>query len=131
MASRVCCEQVSLPYASRVPLADVFKSTADIGAATELFERYTQAPAERLLRYRDLVIAQKRPRKVFVQPHLALGDDGNVVLEEFEASEAGPCVAAGVPAPWLGMRLSDPHPHRRATGMIASMVRRFGGTPVL
>jgi dipeptidyl-peptidase-3 len=67
----------------------VFKATADFTRGKELYEKYTSVPAH-LLKLRDIVLARKKPRQMFVQPHLAVnaaGDD--VELVEFPANVEG------------------------------------------
>lgn len=75
----------------------VFKATADFDSGKSLYDEYTSVNEE-MLSLREIVLARKKPRRIFVQPHLRLEND--VVLEEFEAS---------------------------ASGMIESFVRRFEG----
>ena len=55
-----------------------------------MFEAYSEVPAE-MLELRKVVMARKEPRKLLVQPHMRLADDGSgqVVLDQFEQSPAG------------------------------------------
>ncbi|KFY21608.1 hypothetical protein V493_07266 [Pseudogymnoascus sp. VKM F-4281 (FW-2241)] len=68
----------------------VYKSTADVAAGTELYERMTKVEqgfwAEKV---RGQVLKQKQPRKVFVQANTVLGEDGGVVLKVQETSLEG------------------------------------------
>ncbi|KAL5352276.1 hypothetical protein ACLOAV_002223 [Pseudogymnoascus australis] len=68
----------------------VYKSTADVVAGTELYERMTRVEqgfwAEQV---RGQVLKQKQPRKVFVQANTVLGEDGEVVLKVQETSLEG------------------------------------------
>lgn len=66
----------------------VFKSTADLQAGKELYERYTHVNDWFANKVRPEVIRQAKPRKVFVQANTFLqGDD--VVLKEYEATPEG------------------------------------------
>ena len=76
----------------------VYKATADYDAGKALYDKVTAVPDE-LLALRDVVLANKKPRQMFVQPHLDKDAQGKVTLKEFDAS---------------------------AEGMISSMVTRFG-----
>jgi len=50
----------------------VYKSTADFEAAKSMYmDKYSQVPAD-LLVLRDVVLAKKKERPLFVQPHLVL-----------------------------------------------------------
>ncbi|KFY35503.1 hypothetical protein V494_05841 [Pseudogymnoascus sp. VKM F-4513 (FW-928)] len=68
----------------------VYKSTADVAAGTELYDRMTKVEqgfwAEQV---RGQVLKQKQPRKVFVQANTILGDDGEVTLKVQETSLEG------------------------------------------
>ncbi|OBU01298.2 hypothetical protein VE01_00066 [Pseudogymnoascus verrucosus] len=68
----------------------IFKSTADVVAGTELYERMTRVEegfwAEKV---RGQVIKQKQPRKVFVQANTELGEDGEVAIKVQETSLEG------------------------------------------
>jgi len=66
----------------------VHKSLADLGAGTALFEKYSAVPPE-MAELREIVMARKEPRKLLIQPHLHLGEDGKVALKTFPASPAG------------------------------------------
>ncbi|KFY65035.1 hypothetical protein V497_01505 [Pseudogymnoascus sp. VKM F-4516 (FW-969)] len=68
----------------------VYKSTADVVAGTELYERMTKVEqgfwAEQV---RGQVLKQKQPRKVFVQANTVLREDGEVELKVQETSLEG------------------------------------------
>jgi len=66
----------------------VRKSTADGEGAREYYEKLTNPLPGWEGELRDLVIAKKQPRKIFVQPNLILAD-GDVQLKEYELSAAG------------------------------------------
>ncbi|XP_076354042.1 dipeptidyl peptidase 3 [Tachypleus tridentatus] len=69
----------------------VFKSTADVAKGKAMFERYSAVTAERpypFLKYRDVIMARKKPRKMFVQPNTFI-DDGKVELRNYDASHEG------------------------------------------
>ncbi|EDO43060.1 predicted protein [Nematostella vectensis] len=81
----------------------VFKSTADYASGKDLYDKYSAVDAH-FLEMRNIVLARKTPRRMFVQSHTTI-QDGVVSLKEFEAS---------------------------ASGMIASFIARFpGDDPVL
>lgn len=65
----------------------VFKATADVEAAKALYSRYTDVP-DSMLPLRDLVVANRKPRPMFVQPVTSVSDD-KVELKTFESSLDG------------------------------------------
>lgn len=66
----------------------VRRSTADGEGAREYYEKLTNPLPGWAGELRDLVLAKKQPRKIFVQPNLIV-DDGHVKLKEYELSPAG------------------------------------------
>ncbi|KAF8365301.1 dpt-1 [Pristionchus pacificus] len=55
-----------------------YKSTADVKGATALFHKYgSVGPTE--LKWRDICIAKRKPRRIFVQPNTKLTADGQNV----------------------------------------------------
>ena len=67
----------------------VFKATADFDSAKTMYDTYTTVD-ERMLKLRDEVIACRKPRKLFCQPHLQLNEDSQTVeMIEFPASDMG------------------------------------------
>eukprot|EP01027_Heterolobosea_sp_BB2_P001330 GEZU01002034.1.p1 GENE.GEZU01002034.1~~GEZU01002034.1.p1 ORF type:complete len:228 (-),score=98.48 GEZU01002034.1:314-997(-) len=78
----------------------VYKSTADVEAGAKMFNAYTAVPDE-FVRLRDVVIAKKQPRKIFVQANTTIatatatsttnnGDDDVIIqLVEYDASPEG------------------------------------------
>ena len=66
----------------------VYKSTADLKAGMELFEKMTHVDDWYMNKLRPEVIRQAKPRKVFVQANTVLEGD-SVVLKEYEATPEG------------------------------------------
>ena len=66
----------------------IFKSTADLKAGTELYEKMTDVNDWYKNKVRPEVIRQAKPRKVFVQANTFLEGD-KVVLKEYEATPEG------------------------------------------
>lgn len=67
----------------------IYKSTANVEAGTELYERMTNVEVEFWgKKVRDQVLKQKQPRKVFVQANTKIVD-GKVDLVEYEPSLEG------------------------------------------
>lgn len=64
----------------------VYKSTANVTAAQELFNAFSNVEDQWLL-WRDIVLANKRPRKMFTQPNIVL--NGDVQLKAYDASSEG------------------------------------------
>ncbi|KAI8808913.1 peptidase family M49-domain-containing protein [Cladochytrium replicatum] len=65
----------------------VYKSIADAETGTAMYNEITAVPHE-LLALRDIVLARKQPRKVFVQANTLI-QDGNVVLKDYPATAEG------------------------------------------
>lgn len=79
----------------------VHKSSGDVAAASALFSRYAQ-PTEPWTSWRAIVLANKRPRKMFVQSNTVLSaEKGEVVLRSYEAS------AEGLITSWIDGRFED------------------------
>lgn len=69
----------------------VYKSAGDIQAATALFDKYSEVSAEGrypFLKYWDIVMARKKPRRIFVQSNTVLNGE-KVDLKKYEASAEG------------------------------------------
>ncbi|CAN7936879.1 unnamed protein product [Ixodes hexagonus] len=69
----------------------LYKSTADVKSATELYDRYSEVSADGphpFLKYWDVVMARKKPRRIFVQANTMLEGD-KVQLRSYDASPEG------------------------------------------
>ncbi|KAF2018927.1 dipeptidyl-peptidase III [Aaosphaeria arxii CBS 175.79] len=66
----------------------IFKSTADVEAATKMYEEITTVEPFYENYVRPAVLKQKTPRKVFVQAN-TVEKDGKVQLKEYEATAQG------------------------------------------
>lgn len=66
----------------------IFKSTADLEAGTELYNKMTNVDDWYMNKVRPEVIRQAKPRKVFVQANTILEGD-EVLLKEYEATAEG------------------------------------------
>jgi dipeptidyl-peptidase-3 len=67
----------------------IYKATADVEAATKLYEDLTTVDAWWGGVLRDEVLRRKAPRKVFVQANTVLGEGGEVELKEYDATCEG------------------------------------------
>ncbi|KAJ3126300.1 hypothetical protein HK098_007683 [Nowakowskiella sp. JEL0407] len=65
----------------------IYKCSADVVKGAEMYNEITSVP-DSLLKWRDAVLKQRQPRKLFVQPNLSL-KDGKVELIEYETTCAG------------------------------------------
>ena len=66
----------------------IYKMSADIAAAREMYDRYTEVGTVWAEKIRPVVMSRKVPRKVFVQGN-TMENDGIVELKEYEASLEG------------------------------------------
>jgi len=66
---------------------NVYKAAADFKSAKAMYDHYTRV-GDDMLKLRAEVLKNRKPRKVFVQPHLKL-DLEDVTLLEFDPSPAG------------------------------------------
>lgn len=69
----------------------VFRSTANVRAATELYERYSEVSDKCQYPFRtywDIVMDRKKPRRIFVQSNTVLNGD-SVQLKEYEPTPEG------------------------------------------
>lgn len=68
----------------------VYKATADAVAGGKFYNDATAVDGEKWLRLRDLVIAKKQPRKIFVQLKTSLSTDSKqVLIKEYEPTLEG------------------------------------------
>lgn len=67
----------------------VRKSTADGAGAREFYTSLTTPLPGWEGEIRDLVLAKKQPRRIFVQPNTFVGDDGEIVFKEYPLTSAG------------------------------------------
>uniref|UniRef100_A0A7S0HT66 Dipeptidyl peptidase 3 n=1 Tax=Hanusia phi TaxID=3032 RepID=A0A7S0HT66_9CRYP len=67
---------------------NVYKATADVEEGIRMYKHYTSVP-EDMLELRNIVLAKKEPRKIFVQGVTCLTSDGQVDFKEFEATPYG------------------------------------------
>ncbi|KAK3115789.1 hypothetical protein LTR53_004520 [Teratosphaeriaceae sp. CCFEE 6253] len=67
----------------------VYKATADVAAGKKLYEDYTNVNEWYATKVRPQVLAQAKPRKVFVQANTTLTEGGKVELKEYEATPEG------------------------------------------
>ncbi|XP_022920138.2 dipeptidyl peptidase 3 [Onthophagus taurus] len=65
----------------------IYKSTSDIKAANNLFDTYTNV-VEPWIDWREIVLANKRPRKMFAQPNI-IRDGENTILHGYEPNTEG------------------------------------------
>ncbi|GFG31542.1 hypothetical protein Cfor_09198 [Coptotermes formosanus] len=70
----------------------VYKSTGDIAAAKTMYSKYSELPHEGPYpwdKWRDIVLAHKQPRKMFVQSNTILQKGNDVTLKTYEATYEG------------------------------------------
>ena len=65
-----------------------YKCLGDYETAKEFFAHYTQVDDE-MLKIRDIVIANKLPRRLELQPNLFKQDDGQIVYKDYPESFEG------------------------------------------
>ena len=67
---------------------NVYKATADVDEGISMYKKYTSVPDD-MLPLRQVVLAQKQPRKLFVQHVTVLAPDGSVGLNSYSADPNG------------------------------------------
>ena len=67
---------------------NVYKATADAKAGIAFYDEATHVPKS-WHSYRDIVLAQKQPRKIFVQGNTMIDESGEVILKEYPLTYAG------------------------------------------
>ncbi|XP_012231066.1 dipeptidyl peptidase 3 isoform X2 [Linepithema humile] len=70
----------------------VYKSMGDIELAKAMYDRYSEVSDNGeypWLRWRDIVLSRKEPRKIFVQSNTFVDDSNNVILKNYESSFTG------------------------------------------
>ena len=66
----------------------ILKSLGDYEAAEKFFRHYTQVDDE-MLKIREIVIANKLPRRLELQPNLFKNSDGSIEYKDYEESFEG------------------------------------------
>lgn len=66
----------------------VYKATGNIEEAKKLYNHYADV-SEPWISWRSIVLANKQPRKMFVQPNMVVGKNSTVKLKTYEASLEG------------------------------------------
>jgi dipeptidyl-peptidase III len=67
----------------------ILKATADVEAATKMYNDITHVDDFFANKVRPAVLAKKIPRKVFVQANTVVDGDGKAVLKEYEPTAEG------------------------------------------
>ncbi|XP_066588840.1 dipeptidyl peptidase 3 isoform X2 [Prorops nasuta] len=71
-----------------------YKSTGDIDAARQMYNKYSEVPEtgpHPWAKWRDIILAHKQPRKIFVQANTFVSDEAesNVVIKNYDATFNG------------------------------------------
>lgn len=66
----------------------IYKCTADLQRGKRFYEELTR-PDGRFLVWRQIMLANKPPKKLFVQANTFVTDDGEVILKEYEPTVNG------------------------------------------
>lgn len=65
----------------------IYKSTADVTAAQNLYDKYSEVN-DQWLKWRAIVLANKQPRKIFTQANTFI-KDSKVVLKSYDETTEG------------------------------------------
>ncbi|KAK6728133.1 hypothetical protein RB195_005654 [Necator americanus] len=65
-----------------------YKSTGDFEGGRKMFESYGNV-SEQEVRWRDICVARRKPRRLFVQANTKMDDKGEVTLRTYDATAAG------------------------------------------
>jgi dipeptidyl-peptidase-3 len=67
----------------------IYKSVGDFENGSKMFSTYSEVP-EDMAALRTIVMARKEPRKLLVQPHMSMADDGKTcTIKEFAETPEG------------------------------------------
>jgi len=66
----------------------VYKTTADVDAAQHLYHEYTDVN-EKFIALREIVLAKKTPRSIFVQASTYIDSNGEVQLQQYPSTTEG------------------------------------------
>lgn len=95
----------------------IYKATANVEAGRKLFEHYSEV-GEPWLSWRSIILANKQPRKMFVQNNTIVENDGELKMTVYEQSVEGliqswverfPNAAQSIYAPLLELSAADAH----------------------
>lgn len=66
----------------------IYRASADLERGTKLLQDLTEVD-DFFLKVREVVLKKKQPRKLFVQPNTALGEEGSVSFKDYPLSNLG------------------------------------------
>ncbi|XP_076233731.1 dipeptidyl peptidase 3 [Calliopsis andreniformis] len=70
----------------------IYKSTGNIEAAKKMYDRYSEVPetgSQPWAQWRNIILAYKEPRKIFIQANTFVNGDNEVQLKNYEPNFAG------------------------------------------